>query len=650
MTVSNRPSLEIPASILVLVICSLFVYLPGVDGGFQFDDYPNILNNKTVHIKDFSKEELKNTLFNDFGAILQRPISMLTFAINYHYSKLSPYPFKLTNIIIHTTNSILLFLLSMLLIKRLYNNKLNTRQTLLIALFIATCWATHPINLPPALYVVQRMTSLSAFFVILGLMSYIKARDLTEKSKHLLAPIFLIAAIFFGLLAIMSKENGSLLFIYIPLIEIIAFQAGFLKSKAKPVYNGFFILTLIIPILTVSTYSLLDPDWFMDGYSSTSFTITERILTESRIIWLYISWIILPNNQSLGLFHDDIIISTGLLSPLTTLSSIIGIVATIGILAYNIRRHTFPGITLGVSIFLASQLMESTILPLELAHEHRNYIGSYGILLAIASCYPHIKRKKRTIVTISFSVFLVMLIFLSYNRSSNWAYGIRGAFIEAQNHPNSSAAHYELGRQYIILGNTKDPAYYDKARQQLNISANLSETRADALFALITLPQIDKKSGDTRKLLPTLIHRIANSPLYASHANWLVTLDQCSRKNTCTITDSDLYLIAKTLLNHKDIERREQVASVVYATAGSILHRTGTGSYQESIRLLGLAATTTPANPEFKKSLIIMALENNDIITANKWIDKLHAQTGLNYKIEIPQTHNKTSAHPHQQP
>ncbi len=40
-------------------------------------------------------------------------------------------------------------------------------------------------------------------------------------------------------------------------------------------------------------------------------TLAERLLTEARIMWDYVSWTLVPNLSQLSLYHDDYVAPRG---------------------------------------------------------------------------------------------------------------------------------------------------------------------------------------------------------------------------------------------------------------------------------------------------------------------------------------------------
>jgi hypothetical protein len=198
------------SALLAVVSC---VYWPGLHGGYIFDDYPNIVDNTTLHVGFGSgwRTWLAAT-FSSPSSDLQRPLAMLSFAFNHAMTGLDPYWMKLTNLGIHLLNTLLVYgLTNRLLSAARAPEQADRRQW--TALWIAAAWALNPINLMAVLFVVQRMESLCHLFVFSGLWAYLVGRE------RLLAQdrgwTLLLAGLVVGtLLGLLSKESSVLLPLY----------------------------------------------------------------------------------------------------------------------------------------------------------------------------------------------------------------------------------------------------------------------------------------------------------------------------------------------------------------------------------------------------------------------------------------------------
>src|SRR5690606_38727533 len=99
-------------SLAALLVLEALVYWPGLRGGFVFDDYPNIVDNRLLHVdwNDGWREWLA-AAFSSPASALQRPLASLTFAVNHALTGLDPYWMKLANLGIHLLNAWLVLLL-----------------------------------------------------------------------------------------------------------------------------------------------------------------------------------------------------------------------------------------------------------------------------------------------------------------------------------------------------------------------------------------------------------------------------------------------------------------------------------------------------------------------------------------------------------
>jgi protein O-mannosyl-transferase len=374
----------------LLILSSALVFLPGRSGPLIFDDYSNLVENSYVKIKTLSAENLERAAYSLDAGPLQRPIPMVTFALNYYWtgSFYNTLPYKLTNIAIHALNGLLVFWLMYLILSRAAvteprqdSNSRSPRDVMILASAAAVLWVVHPIQASAALYIVQRMTELAATFTLLALVSYLIARRAILRNTRW-APWLLVGGpLLFGTLGMLSKENTALLPVYLAVIEYCFYSSEIpwshwkgMSLRTKRLIIGGIVLALIVAAIGIVRYAL-------PGYGVRQFDMYERVLTESRVLFFYLALIFVPRLDQFGHQHDDIQISTSFFSPWTTLPSIIGHIAILALAVMVYKRHRL--ITFGILWFYASHLLESTVLPLEIAHEHRNYLGLLGPICMI---------------------------------------------------------------------------------------------------------------------------------------------------------------------------------------------------------------------------------------------------------------------------
>jgi hypothetical protein len=142
-------------------------------------------------------------------------------------------------------------------------------------------------------------------------------------------------------------------------------------------------LFIVIPLAAALTLLLVQPGFYFDGYANRPFTSTERLLTQGRVLFDYAASLVLPAGPEFSLYRDSYPLSTGLFTPWTTLLAWLGWSA-LAIAAIRLRR-ALPSFSAGIGIFLVGHAMESSIFPLLIYFEHRNYLPAIGLLLAVGT-------------------------------------------------------------------------------------------------------------------------------------------------------------------------------------------------------------------------------------------------------------------------
>jgi tetratricopeptide (TPR) repeat protein len=371
----------------------------------------------------------------------RRPLASLSFALNHYFAGGfdQSFSFKATNVAIHAINAILVYFLTLQLAQApALRDKLSQREAILFASFAAGIWALHPIQLTNVLYVVQRMNSLSASFVIAGLLLFTHGRAVFDSARSKGLVLMISGALGGMTLGMASKENAALLPLFALVIEYTLFRFHTSDRSGRNLLTGFYGLLVALPLLAFAAYATTHPESITDSYSTRNFSVLERVLTEARILWFYVELILLPTNNRLGLFHDDIVLSTGLFTPLSTLFAATGVIAALAVGFAQARRR--PIISFAIFWFLAGHLIESSIFGLELAYEHRNYLPSYGILLALTFGVMVLIKDHRPAFLLAPVVICAALGVSTWARAGTWGNIITLANYTAETHPASARA------------------------------------------------------------------------------------------------------------------------------------------------------------------------------------------------------------------
>ncbi len=448
----------------VLALLAVLAYVPGLSGPFVFDDFPNIVKNPSVMMHSLDAASFRDAASLHGESYKGRGLARLSFALNYYFAGrgFSHRAFKTTNLVIHLINAALVYVLAGLLLRSLPRRAEGAcRAPAWLPLLVAGLWALHPLQLTSVLYVVQRMTSLAGGFVLLGLATFVLGRRRFERGQRW-GPSCMLAGVVGGTaLGFLCKENAVLLAYFAALIEWFFFDRAGLKGSRIRWLAGFYMLAVLVPTLVGVVFLASHPGFILDSYMSRDYTLGKRLLSESRVMFFYLSLWIYPNLRRFGLFHDDIALSTGLLEPWTTALALLGWGVILGAaLGWGVRRRSVWAF--GVLWFVVGHALESTLIGLELVFEHRNYMPSVG--LAIASAYYLMRLFQhgeglRRLAPMVVIVVLGVLGFTTHVRAGIWADLTTLTSFMARNHPDSGrsvgvAAFAELTRGKVDVRET----------------------------------------------------------------------------------------------------------------------------------------------------------------------------------------------------
>ncbi|MDH3360000.1 MAG: hypothetical protein OEL55_03940, partial [Desulfobulbaceae bacterium] len=359
-------------SMVLLALAVFMAYANSLDGKFVFDD-SRIYNNTNLRITSLDWASLRQVVVKSQPA--SRPVANLSFAFNYYLHGYSVKGYHLVNITIHLFTGWLLYLLLVATMQaqaRHGHEQLAGPESLRyewLAFFAALLWLVHPLQTQSVSYTVQRMNSMAAMFYLASLWCYVRGRMNDERVRKIL---LLAASVVFGLLALGSKETSATLPIFVFLYEWYFLQdldMGWLKRRL-PVLGLVVVVFVGVAILFLGPHPL---DIIFGSCWSRSFTLPQRLMTEMRVIFLYLGLLVFPHPSRLTLDHN-LFVSTSFLHPVTTLFAAVGLVAMICLVVWSARRHRL--LSFAILWFLGNLLIESSVIGLEIVFEHRLYLPS----------------------------------------------------------------------------------------------------------------------------------------------------------------------------------------------------------------------------------------------------------------------------------
>ncbi|MGH7057012.1 MAG: hypothetical protein ACREFZ_03895, partial [Acetobacteraceae bacterium] len=604
------------------LIATWLVYMNGLAGGWLLDDYGNIVNNTGLVMHGFSWPGLWHAMWSFHAGPLGRPLSLMTFALERHFGGLHPGTFKTVNLAMHLAAVVLLYGFTRELLFA-WRHRLSPTTSAIriewVALAIAAAWALHPINLEPVLYAVQRETIFAAIFTLGGLWLYVYTRERYAVTSWPVLLLLAVELIVFTLIGAFAKETGVLLPLFTLVIEAIVFRfrdvgeedthvspwlyvVPFLFPLGKGLYDAlagyhshgvtvglivatlamgiagfyalerskattrhklllFYGLLLFMPAV-LGLYHTLPSVISGSGFVTREFNLSERVLTEGRIVLSYIGMTLVPWLPAMALHHDYYTLSTNIISPPMTLVAFI-ILGALLLLAWWLRRRS-PLVALGIFWFFASQVLESTVFPLELAYEHRIYLGDWGIILAVAALTVLLVKPNRIIafarahrrqagesgtgrprltaggiVAVLALAAVILLGSLTAVRSWHWRSNLALAKTESRHHPNSPRGTYLLARIETNKALSGERQFARPAFEAAQKATEVKNAGLDPWVAMVLLAaQTGRPVQDA--WFDGMVHAVGERPFTVSDVNALEALVSCYTKGQCRIRRSQI--------------------------------------------------------------------------------------------------------------
>ncbi len=433
--------------IIVLVTLCLATYCRIFDAPFIFDDFAYIKDNPLIRgfgnyfhrqgaLETFAANP--HVLRDTLNSFLTRPISYLTFSINYYFHGVTVAGYHLVNIAIHTLNVIAVYLLvrltaRLLLIKNPGSTDKPSSQDIRRTAFItAALFAVHPLMTNSVTYIIHRMTSLVALFYLTSILLYAYHRDCQHKSiKNALYCLSFISCC----AAMLTKESAFTLPLMILLYELF-FLRGLLKLRIARLIP-FFIAMIIVPYNVIMLQSaetsqvggVLESS--LNVVNFTNISSWEYLLTQFRAVAFYLKLLLLPLNLSLE--HDfRVSYSLGDVDVLLSVALHLSLIGYGSYLVWSSQKQSKHAVIdglagFGIIWFYVALMVESSFIPLDvMAVEYRTYLPSFGFFLFIVCQVNRLFDRLNELRSTSHPYYLLwvpllcLMMFLTMLRNEVW--------------------------------------------------------------------------------------------------------------------------------------------------------------------------------------------------------------------------------------
>lgn len=447
----------------------------------SWDDDEYIVRNNDIH--SIGAANIKKW-FSGFYVGNYAPLTMLSYAINFCFSRLDTFAYHITNIVLHFFNACLVYSI----IKKVQGNSL-------IALFTALLFALNPIQVEAVSWLSERKTLLCAFFYLSALLAYV--HYILRPDYRKLAIVFLL-----GLLALLSKPMAIVL---APAMFAVDVWMGRSLNKRNIWLEKipFFILSLIFGIVAIKGEAQAN---FLSLHPEYSGWKTFPIAAEAYC--RYIIHLLAPVHLSIYYPYPEYI------GPLQYAYFALAFALLILLLvAWRKGWSILSGGLLFYSINIGLVLQFVQMSPF-LMSDHYNYISMIGITFPIV--YYTVSRLQEAgqqpIALAGFGAIAILLLFATYNYNDIWRSELDLSNSLLNDYPGSPVAHATTGALYINNGD------FEQAGIHLNKAVKLDPHNYKAWYNKGVL---EFRTGKVKDALASFNHCLslnAYEPAYFSRA------------------------------------------------------------------------------------------------------------------------------------
>lgn len=587
------------AAVLALPVLGALVFLPGLGGGFLFDDQPNLVSDPDWKLERLSWSALGQLFGSGIASALGRPLAMLSFAVNHVLTGADPVPLKATGLAMHLINALLVWLLARQLMSM--SATLTEKWRLAAAWAVAFVWMVHPIQVSSALYIVQRMEVGAATGILLSLLCYLRARAAMcacWRAWPWWLGTALAAAFGLGF-----KETALLVPVYCLLLEVFVLRFAAPSPPQQRLLIWAYAIGVMAGLIIFFAWvvpSAMSPT----AYATRDFSLSERLYSQLPALILYLRQILLPWPESLWFYYDNFPISHGLLRPQGTL--VAGLMLLSLALGGWLMRRPWPLTAFGIAWFFASHALTSNVHPLELVFEHRNYLALLGVVLALVqplgAALKPLTAEARALLL---AVLLTYVGAMGYVQALSWGSPMRLALTLTTRNPDSPRAGYEYGRQLLALARNDPQALgWSMALGEFEHAAALPNSSPLADQALIIL---GSRAGDQ---LPEVVwtrfgEKMLRRPAGPQELAALEGVVECRVEQRCRFADE--HQLFGLLVNIVQQNPRSSRLRGIYANyAFNVV-----GDRELAMRMIREAVALSPRDPGYRLWLLQIGLASN---------------------------------------
>jgi len=525
---------------ILLVFLVVLTYSGAFRNNFVgWDDNEYVINNRLV--RSGGETDLKE-IFSTVVSLNYHPLTILSLNLNDNSCRncpdgISPKPFIIGNILLHTLNTILVFTLIYFLYSR----------NLILAFFVAALFAVHPMHVESVAWISARKDVLSSFFFLSGLITWYKY--LNDKARKYL---WLTLAFFLFVLACLSKATAVVFPVIALLIKYLTISNGKANSYKSALVKTFSKRTLLalIPFFATSLFFGLmavriqggdnflgmlkfmkEPDSVINIVAP--FSWLQRSQVACYGFWAYLIKFVFPVSQSCFYPYPDANEMNHGSFPILLWLSLLGFIITVLLVIFSMKKTKLFFFSFGFSLVMMLLVLQFISVGKAILAERYTYLPYIGISIIPAYFISQYTGRNRKWLLLLSGSFVIVMMFLARKQVNVWSDTGTLWSQAIETHPNQELAWRARGKySYGLSARTGDQAerkiLEDKAISDFKVAMEHQTVSSDVYEGMGVLLQ---SRGELRTALKLLNMAVSLNPGNGrSYYNRAIIFDQMNLK------------------------------------------------------------------------------------------------------------------------
>ncbi len=427
-------------SIIIILLLVFAVYYPALDNDFVNWDDDRYVTENTI-IQELNQENTTR-LFTEFYFVMYIPITLLTYSFDYWLVELNPFWYHLHNLLIHLSNTLLVFIFIYKLTKQA-----KSRYFLELAAISAILFGLQSLHVESVVWISERKDVLFTFFFLLSSVFYLDYMR-TDNRKYFYVAIFIF------LLSLMSKGQAVTLSVSL-LVYDYFLDRKLLSKKVILEKIPFLLLSLLFGIIAIFAINTEEP--FADTFRS---SITEDVSRPFLENVLYANYGYIQNIVKLIIPYE---LSAIYPYPNKVDGEIaiqfffypIAVLAIIALFFYMFKRNKYVVFAIAFFTFNIVLLLQIFSYQSYILTDRYSYVPSIGLNLLIAYGFIKLTEINRNlkIPLLTFALFYLSFVaYTTHKRTDDWQNSITLWEDINKKYPNVIVAYYNKGTAWQDLG------------------------------------------------------------------------------------------------------------------------------------------------------------------------------------------------------